>query len=139
MDFKLNDIVEIFDNFDGSTHGIFCDIARVTKITKTLIFVHLKGGSQQKFRTKDGFMVGYHWPILTRAIRLKNKRTRMRELIVKNLRLWGAMDYVWTGKGKINPNPIEAAEAYNQYLEKLDDEELLATYARVQEATNNTD
>lgn len=63
----------------------------------------------------------------------------MRQILIDRIRIWGDWDYLF--KDKFNPSGggRVVVEDYVQYLEKLDDEDLLETYERVKEITDNLD
>lgn len=65
----VGQVCEIVDDLNGRDRHV-CH-ANVERVTATLIIVRNEHGNIGKFRRKDLCMVGYSWPYLCSALRMK--------------------------------------------------------------------
>lgn len=59
----------------------------------------------------------------------------LRTIIIKRIQSYGYLDYCWT-RGDRNADKYGS---YRDWLNSLDDEELLDAFVRIEEASNNLD
>lgn len=70
---------------------------------------------------------------------MSNSNENMREIVIKRLKFDGTWDLHWKERDNCAPYTKEGSELYVKFLETLSDKNLLDTFIRVRQITDNLD